>query len=400
MLQGKKIILGVCGSIAAYKSALLIRQLVKEGAEVKVIMTRAATQFISPLTLATLSKHPVVIDFFDQNSGEWQSHIDLGLWADVFLVAPVSANSLARLANGHCDNMLSAVYLSARCPVFLAPAMDVDMYHHPATEDNIRKLKSFGNHIIDAGYGELASGLVGEGRMAEPEEILQILKPFLLDSNQSLTGKKILVTAGPTYESIDPVRFIGNHSSGKMGYAIAQKFAELGAKVILVSGPSSVLLENNDIEIKNVTTAQEMYEQCAEVYQHVDMAIFAAAVSDYRPAQTYDQKLKKGIQDLKIALTKTLDIAAEMGKRKKPHQINIGFALETNNELDNAYQKLISKNFDYIILNSLQDQGAGFGHDTNKIRIINRDNKIAEYELKSKKAVAEDIVNFIMKETL
>jgi phosphopantothenoylcysteine decarboxylase / phosphopantothenate---cysteine ligase len=396
MLHGKKIIIGVCGSIAAYKAAYLVRLLVKEGAEVKVIMTEAASQFIAPLTLSTLSKNPVIKDFFEQSSGQWHSHVELGLWADVFVIAPASANTIGHLANGICENMLSAVYLSARCPVFFSPAMDLDMMQHPSVANNIKKLISYGNTIIEPAFGELASGLHGVGRMAEPEEIVERLKLFLGTKELPLKGKKIMVTAGPTYEAIDPVRFIGNHSSGKMGYAIAEHVAELGGTVYLISGPVSIKTKNPAIKLEKVCSAKEMYEASAEIYSEMDISIFAAAVADYTPKHAFDQKLKKGISHLNIELTKNVDIASELGKQKKDGQLNIGFALETENEVVNASEKLKSKNFDLIVLNSLRDTGAGFNHDTNKIRLIHNNNKIDEFELKSKEEVAKDIVKAII----
>ena len=395
MLRGKNILLGVTGSIAAYKAAMLIRLLVKEGANVKVIMTPAATGFIGPLTLSTLSKNPVHIDFFKEESGEWTSHVELGLWADVFIVAPATANTMAKFANGLCDNLLSAVYLSARCRVFLAPAMDLDMYRHSATQRNINTLKSHGNRIIDAAYGELASGLVGEGRMAEPEELLAVLKDFF-DEQQPLKGKKAVVTAGPTHEAIDPVRFIGNHSSGKMGFAIAEQLAALGAEVTLISGPSGQTVSNPAINLIRVVSAGEMYEKTTLYFDDSDITVLAAAVADYKPEQAAKGKIKKEQETLTIQLTKTVDIAAALGKKKRKGQIIVGFALETDNELENARKKLEKKNFDMIVLNSLKDEGAGFGHDTNKITIIHRDGQSKNFELKPKDEVAADIVNEIM----
>lgn len=395
MLRGKKILLGVCGSIAAYKSALLTRLLIKEGAEVKVIMTEAASHFITPLTLSTLSKNPVLLDFYQKDTGEWQSHVDLGLWADLFLIAPLSANTMASLANGICNNLLTAVYLSARCPVMHAPAMDVDMFQHPATRQNLEKLKSFSNQVLASGYGELASGLTGEGRMLEPEQILnEIQKSF--NQNLPLNGIKTMVTAGPTHEAIDPVRYLGNHSSGKMGFAIAETLAAAGAIVELISGPVGLSSSHPNIHLQKVTSADEMYQACNKVYQQSKINVFAAAVADYKPTQQFEQKVKKGIDNLEIALQKNKDIAAECGENKKENQIHVGFALETENELDNAFLKLKKKNFDIIVLNSLQDAGAGFAHDTNKIKIIDKNNKIKDFELKDKYNVAKDIVNEII----
>jgi phosphopantothenoylcysteine decarboxylase / phosphopantothenate---cysteine ligase len=396
MLRGKKIIIGVCGSIAAYKAAFLVRLFVKEGAEVKVAMTEAASHFIAPLTLATLSKNPVIRDFFDESSGQWHSHVDLGLWADAIVVAPASANTIGHFANGICENMLSAIYLSARKQVFVAPAMDLDMMRHPSVTQNIGKLKSYGNVIIEPAYGELASGLHGVGRMAEPEEILEVLKKYFEGPDQPLKGKKALVTAGPTYETIDPVRFIGNHSTGKMGYAIAQRIAELGGEVDLVSGPVSIEAKHPSIKVTKIHSASEMYEVSAKIYPNVDIAVFAAAVADYAPKHPSGHKIKKGIPNLSIELVKNVDIAFELGKMKLQHQVNVGFALETEDELENAWAKLRSKNFDMVVLNSLRDDGAGFGHDTNKITLLKKDNKTENFELKSKEEVANDIVKAII----
>lgn len=395
MLRGKKILLGVCGSIAAYKSALLIRLLIKEGAEVKVIMTKAASHFITPLTLSTLSKNPVLLDFFKEESGEWHSHVELGLWADLFLIAPLSANTTASFAHGICNNLITAVYLSARCPVMIAPAMDVDMFQHPATQQNVKKLQSFGNHVLESAYGELASGLTGEGRMLEPEQILAEVKKFF-KQDQPLAGIKALVTAGPTHEAIDPVRYLGNHSSGKMGFALAEQLACAGAEVTLISGPTHLATNHAGIDLLKVTSADEMFAKCQQIFPQVQLSIFAAAVADYKPAHQFKQKLKKGMDNLEIALHKNVDIAATLGESKKEGQINVGFALETENELDNAYLKLKKKNFDLIVLNSLRDAGAGFAHDTNKIKIIDKDNKIKDFELKDKYNVAKDIVNEII----
>ncbi len=394
MLRGKNILLGVTGSIAAYKAAVLIRLLVKKGASIKVIMTPSATEFIGPLTLSTLSKGPVLIDFYEKNSGEWTSHVELGLWADAFIIAPATANTIAKFANGLCDNLLTAVYLSARCPVFIAPAMDLDMYRHPTTQGNIKMLKSHGNRFIDTEYGELASGLTGEGRMAKPEYLAEVLDSFF-EEDLPLKNKKALVTAGPTYEAIDPVRFIGNHSSGKMGYAIAEELASRGAEVVLVSGPTNQTLKDSSIQLIHVTTAQEMYEKTANFFEDSDIAVLAAAVADYKPTQTSDQKIKKEKDNLTIKLTKTVDIAEALGKRKREEQLVVGFALETDNELDNARKKLEKKNFDLIILNSMKDPGAGFGYDTNKITIIDRSGATKSFDLKAKREVARDIVDEI-----
>jgi phosphopantothenoylcysteine decarboxylase/phosphopantothenate--cysteine ligase len=395
MLRGKNILVGITGSIAAYKSAILIRSLVKEGANVKVIMTSSATEFISPLTLSTLSKNPVNLDFFNEKSGEWTSHVELGLWADLYVIAPATANSIAKFANGICEDLLAAVYLSARCPVYIAPAMDMDMYRHASTRNNVAILMKYGNNIIDADHGELASGLIGEGRMAEPEEIVQILQNHFR-ATELLAGKTALVTAGPTVEAIDPVRFISNHSTGKMGYAIAKELADLGVKVKLVSGPVSLTLNHENIEVIRVTSADEMFSKSSEIFPNSDLTVLAAAVADYKPAKAETEKIKKKQQSLEIVLEPTVDIAATFGKSKRKNQFIVGFALETDNELDNALQKLKKKNFDMIVLNSLKDQGAGFGHDTNKVTIIHKDNELKHFELKSKKEVAGDIVQEII----
>lgn len=395
MLQDKKIIIGISGSIAAYKAAILTRLLVKSGAEVKIVMTTSASEFITPLTLSTLSKNPVLSKFSKNDAGEWNNHVDLGLWADAMIIAPASANTIAKMAQGHCDNLLLATYLSAKCPVFLAPAMDLDMYKHPAVQENLSRLKTFGHEVIEARHGELASGLVGTGRMEEPENIVEVLANFF-SQDKPLAGKKALVTAGPTYEAIDPVRFIGNHSSGKMGYAIAEKLQQAGAEVTLVSGPTNQLTPHADIHLIQVKSAEEMHDACTKVYSDTDITVLTAAVADYRPAQQADQKIKKSSDNLSIELVKTHDIAQALGKLKKNGQFTVGFALETQNELSNAQEKLTRKNFDLIVLNSLQDKGAGFGHDTNKISIIDRQNKVTNFELKDKKSVAQDIVNTII----
>jgi phosphopantothenoylcysteine decarboxylase/phosphopantothenate--cysteine ligase len=395
MLQKKKILLGVTGSIAAYKAAVLARLLVKSGAEVKVVMTPASKDFITPLTLATLSKNPALSEFQNKENGEWNNHVDLGLWADAMVIAPASANTIAKMANGICDNLLLATYLSARCPVFFAPAMDLDMLKHPATVSNIEKLKSFGNLLITSAHGELASGLTGFGRMAEPEEILEILAHFFEHGNV-LKGRTALVTAGPTFEAIDPVRFIGNHSSGKMGYAIAEALAKLGASVNLVSGPTNQAVSHPGIKMIRTTSAEEMHDACVKIFPKCDITVLSAAVADYRPSSISSQKIKKSDNTLTLDLVQTKDIAAALGKQKGPSQIIVGFALETENEVANAEKKLISKNFDLIVLNSLRNEGAGFATDTNKITIIDRQNRAKEFPLKSKKEVARDIVNAIL----
>ncbi len=394
MLQGKKILLGVTGSIAAYKTAHLTRLLIKQGADVKVIMTPAALGFITPLTLSTLSRNPVLIQFQKDETGEWNNHVELGLWADVMVIAPASANTLAKMANGICDNLLLATYLSARCPVLFAPAMDLDMLQHPATRNNLATLEKFGNHTIAPGFGELASGLVGHGRMAEPEEIMIRLEA-LFSQKKKLVGKKALVTAGPTYEPIDPVRFIGNYSSGKMGFAIAEALAQEGAHVDLVSGPTHERTSQSGIMLHPVTSAQEMFDQCRQLFPTADITVLSAAVADYKPLKKAEQKIKKTEGNLTLELTKTPDIAVELGKMKKNGQIIVGFALETENEKNNAEKKLVAKKFDFIVLNSLNDAGAGFGHDTNKIEIIGKDGS-HEFPLKTKKEVANDIVHTIL----
>jgi phosphopantothenoylcysteine decarboxylase / phosphopantothenate---cysteine ligase len=393
-MNGKKILIGVTASIAAYKIASLVRLLVKAGAEVQVIMTKDSQEFITPLTLSTLSKKPVYSDFIKNDQGEWTNHVDLGLWADVFLVAPASANTIAKMANGICDNLLLAVYLSAKCPVFVAPAMDLDMYLHPSTKNNLASLKNYGNTIISARHGELASGLVGEGRMAEPEELFDELQNFF-SKKKDLTNKKVMITAGPTYESIDPVRFIGNHSSGKMGLALAIECFERGADVHLICGPNQLNLQNYPFNCIEIRSSQEMYEACISLFEQMDVAIMSAAVADYKVKDIASQKIKKKDDSIQLELTKTIDILSSLGKQKKK-QILVGFALETENETANAADKLKRKNADMIVLNSLNDNGAGFGHDTNKISILHKDERIQQFGLKSKKEVAMDIINEIV----
>jgi phosphopantothenoylcysteine decarboxylase / phosphopantothenate---cysteine ligase len=394
MLQGKKILLGVSGSIAAYKSVFLVRLLIKAGAEVKVIMTPSAKDFVSPLTLSTLSRNPVVIDLFeDQN---WSNHVMLGRWADIMIIAPLSCNTLGKMANGLCDNLLLAVYLSATCPVAVAPAMDEDMWHHPSTKENIKKLSSFGNHIIPVGKGELASGLYGDGRMAEPENIIDFINSnFFL--TRRLSDKKAVVTAGPTYEPIDPVRFIGNHSSGKMGLAIAKELDSRGANVTLIMGPSQIQFNENGISLVNVKTAEEMYNAANNNFKDADIFVMAAAVADYSPEYKASEKIKKTEDKLSISLVKTKDILKSLGEKKKPGQVLVGFALETDQEKKNAIGKLQSKNADMIVLNSLRDEGAGFGHDTNKITIFDKGGQEFNFETKTKEKVAKDIVDTIIK---
>ena len=396
VLSGKKILLGVSGGIAAYKTANLVRLFIKAGAQVQVVMSPASLHFVTPLTLATLSKNPVYSTFYNEEeaTGEWNNHVELGLWADLMLVAPATANTLSKMANGNCDNLLIATYFSAKCPVYFAPAMDLDMYKHPSTLDSFHKLKSFGNIIIPAESGELASGLSGEGRMAEPENIVTFLENDLLEK-LPLKGKKILITAGPTYEAIDPVRFIGNHSSGKMGFDIANEAANKGAEVILVSGPTHLNVQHSSIKLIRVTSAQDMYDACHEYYNNVDVAITAAAVADYRPKNVADQKIKKNEATFSIELEKTKDILASLGEQKKK-QFLIGFALETENEIEHAKQKIQKKNLDLIVLNSLNDKGAGFGLPTNKVTFISKDFIVEPKELKSKEEVAQDIINKVI----
>ncbi len=397
MLKGKKIVLCVTGSIAAYKAASLVRLFVKEGAEVQVLMTSLAKEFITPLTLATLSRRSILVEFFNPENGAWNSHVDLGLWADLLLVAPATANTMGKMANGVADNLLITTYLSARCPVFIAPAMDLDMYQHPSTLRNMELLKSYGNHFIEPESGELASGLVGKGRMAEPEVITKTITDFFanIDTPLPLKGKHFLVSAGPTHEKIDPVRFIGNYSSGKMGFALAEQLATQGAEVTLVAGPSVLMVSHPSIHRINVVSAEQMFEQCISLFSQVDGAIMAAAVADYTPTHVFDAKHKRDKEDLNLVLKPTRDIAAELGRLKKEGQILVGFALETNDGLQNAKKKLVSKNLDFIVLNTLEDSGAGFNVDTNKITILDKENKILEYTLKNKADVAVDIVNYL-----
>ncbi|OMQ13273.1 bifunctional phosphopantothenoylcysteine decarboxylase/phosphopantothenate--cysteine ligase CoaBC [[Flexibacter] sp. ATCC 35103] len=396
VLNGKKILLGVSGGIAAYKTASLVRLFIKAGAHVQVIMTPASKDFVTPLTLSTLSKNPVHSSFFNQDDEDavWNNHVELALWADLILIAPATANTLSKMATGNCDNLLIATYLSAKCPVYFAPAMDLDMYKHPSTLSSFTALKQFGNIMIPAENGELASGLSGEGRMAEPENIIAFLEADL-ESKLPLKGKKILITAGPTYEAIDPVRFIGNHSSGKMGFDIANQAASLGAQVILVSGPTHYKVKNNSVEVINVISAQDMYDACHLHFNDVDVAIAAAAVADYRPKVVALQKIKKASEEFSIELEKTKDILASLGAIKK-NQYLIGFALETENEIENAKLKIQKKNLDLIVLNSLQDEGAGFKKETNKVTFIDQNFKIEPMELKAKESVAVDILNKVI----
>jgi len=394
MIKGKKILLGISGSIAAYKAIYLVRLLIKSGAEVKVVMSPSAKDFVSTLTLSTLSHNPVLVDLFDEQS--WANHVMLGRWADLMLMAPLSCNSLSKMAHGQCDNLLLATYLSATCPVVVAPAMDEDMWHHPATQQNLQRLQSFGNTIIPVDHGELASGLFGDGRMAEPEAIIKFLDDnFFLE--QSLRDKKALVTAGPTYEAIDPVRFIGNHSSGKMGIAIAKELSRRGADVSLVLGPTSQKIAANGIRLIRVNSAEEMYNACHEAFGKTDLAVMSAAVADYTPVNKAAQKIKKAENNLTLELTKTKDILKSLGAIKTKNQVLVGFALETINEREYAQKKLVEKNADLIVLNSLNDSGAGFGHDTNKITIFKKSGEEVQFETKSKDEVAKDIVDVIIK---
>ncbi|WP_213190362.1 bifunctional phosphopantothenoylcysteine decarboxylase/phosphopantothenate--cysteine ligase CoaBC [Cloacibacterium caeni] len=392
-LKGKKILLAISSGIAAYKMNYLVRDFVKKGAEVKVILTPSAENFVTKVTLSTLSKNAVYSDFYDQN-GTWNSHVELALWADVLLVAPCTANTLAKMVHGICDNLVIATYMSAKCPVFIAPAMDLDMYAHPSTKENLEKAERFGHHIIPAEFGELASGLEGQGRLAEPETILQKIEDFFTQNqSKNLEGKTVLITAGPTYEAIDPVRFIGNHSSGKMGFSLAEEAVKRGAKVILISGPTSQKTSNKNIEIHRITSAKEMYDEVFKYYEKVDIAIASAAVADYAPKIVAKEKIKKSEEEFTIELVKNPDILKTMGE-KKTHQFLVGFALETQNEEENAKSKLQKKNLDMIVLNSLRDEGAGFQKDTNKVKILTHSEQ-KEFSLKSKDEVAKDILDFV-----
>lgn len=392
-LKGKRIVLGITGSIAAYKACVLIRELIKAGAEVQAVMTPSAKEFITPLTISTLTHKPVISEFFDRRDGSWHSHVDIGLWADAMIIAPATASSIAKMANGVADNMLITTYLSMRAPVFVAPAMDVDMFSHTATQENIKTLRSYGNIIIEPETGELASGLEGKGRMEEPAVIAKSLEAYFKSQNQ-LKGKRVLITAGPTYEKIDPVRFIGNYSSGKMGYALAEECAERGAEVELVSGPVSINLNRANIHITKVESAAQMYAAAVNAFPKTDIAILCAAVADFTPRETKDVKIKREKGDMAIQLVPTKDIAAELGRMKKESQFMVGFALETNDETNNAINKLKAKKLDFIVLNSLNDKGAGFSVDTNKITIISDTSKY-EYSLKPKREVAKDIIDKI-----
>ena len=395
ILSGKKILLGISGGIAAYKTAILVRLFIKNGAEVKVVMTPDAKEFITPLTLSTLSKNPVHSSFTSDDQDEtWNNHVELGMWADLILICPATANTLSKMANGNCDNLLIAVYLSAKCPVYFAPAMDLDMYKHQSTKDSISKLLENGNILIPAETGELASGLIGEGRLAEPDSILNFIEADIIKS-LPLRGKKILVTAGPTYEAIDPVRYISNHSSGKMGFEIAKKASDLGAEVFLISGPSNQKISTRSINLINVVSSKDMHEEVIRYYSEADIVIMAAAVSDFKPKDFSNKKIKKDNIQPKMELEKTKDVLLELGRLKK-NQFLVGFALENENEIENSLKKLKNKNLDLIILNSLNDKGAGFGTETNKITIINSKEEKTDYDLKDKSEVAEDILNSIM----
>lgn len=398
ILQGKHIVLGITGSIAAYKSCILIRGLIKAGAEVQVIITPAGKEFITPLTLSTLTSRPVISDFFDRRDGSWHSHVDLGLWADAMIIAPATASSIGKMANGIADNMLITTYLSMKAPVFVAPAMDLDMYRHPTTQENLARLRKNGVNIIEASEGELASHLIGKGRMEEPENIIQYISDWFYNNENGISnfleGKTVLITAGPTYEKIDPVRFIGNYSSGKMGYALAEECAMRGAKVILVSGPVNLTPIHNNIKLIQVESAAEMLEACKKVFTQSDIAIFCAAVADFTPEYKEGQKIKREKGEQLLRLIPTKDIAAVLGKMKNKKQKTIGFALETNHEIENATEKLHKKNLDFIVLNSLQNPGAGFQYDTNQISIITQNERI-DFPLKTKKEVAKDIIQIL-----
>jgi len=398
MLENKKIVLGITGSIAAYKACVLARLLIKKGAEVQVVMTPAAKEFITPLTLATLTQKPVVSEFFDRRDGSWHSHVSLGLWADAMLIAPASASTIGKMANGIADNMLVTTYLSMKAPVFVAPAMDLDMYAHPSTQHNLQRLIGYGNHVIEPGTGFLASSLEGKGRMEEPERIVEALEQYFA-KKALLSGKKVLITAGPTYEKIDPVRFIGNYSSGKMGFALAEVCAEQGAEVTLISGPVTLTTKHPAIRRIDVESAGDMYEAATKCFPKADLAILCAAVADFTPKETADKKIKRKGNDMLLRLQPTQDIAAALGAVKKKKQVLVGFALETDNELKNAHDKMERKNLDLIVLNSLQDKGAGFRVDTNKVTIIDRHHGFTSYGTKSKREVAEDIVEFIIQNT-
>lgn len=395
-LEGKRILIGVTGSIAAYKTAILTRLLIKSGAEVQLVATTSALDFITPLTLATLSKRPVLSNFFEKNSGQWHNHVELGLWADLFLVAPLSANTLSKFAQGACDNLLTATYLSCRCPVMLAPAMDLDMYQHPSVRANLQKVASNGNVVLDAETGELASGLSGQGRMMEPEHILERVFDFFTTKNE-FSGKKVLITLGPTQEALDPVRFLSNHSSGKMGFALAQAFKAAGAEVYVVAGPVSLKLEGHGFQVQRVTTAAEMYAAAKAVHGQMDVVVFAAAVADFRPESPATQKIKKQGEAMPLRLVPNVDIAVELGNLKKGGQIHVGFALETEQEEAHAKAKLVRKNFDLVVLNSASEEGVGFKHDTNRVRIFHKNGEEVQTDLLPKFDIAGIIVEEVSK---
>jgi phosphopantothenoylcysteine decarboxylase/phosphopantothenate--cysteine ligase len=394
-MKGKRILLGITGGIAAYKIASLIRLLKKNEAEVKCIMTPASCDFISPLTISTLSENPVYIDFWNRKNGEWTNHVDLALWADVYLIAPLTANSLAKIAHGFCDNLLGACYLSAKCPVIVAPAMDLDMYSHETTNENLTLLQKRGNKVIPAESGDLASGLVGQGRLAEPENIFSYLQAFF-QYQHSFEGQKVLITAGPTLENIDPVRFISNHSSGKMGYKIAEKFLDAGAEVVLISGPSQEKLHHKNLTLIRIEGALELLQEVKNHWKSSTIGVFAAAVADYRVKEQATQKIKKSDDELTLTLVKNPDVLLWAGENKAENQYLVGFALETTNALEHAKAKIKKKNLDLIVLNTLEDDGAGFKHDTNRIDLIDKDNKITSFELKDKSLVAQDLLNYIL----
>ena len=397
MIKGKNILLGITGSIAAYKAAMLVRLLIKEGASVQVLMTPYAKEFITPLTMATLSKNPILVDFFNPENGDWNSHVDLGTWADLYLIAPATANTIGKMAHGIADNLLLTTYLSAKCDVMVAPAMDLDMYQHPANLKNLEILKSYGNIIVEPATGELASGLSGKGRMEEPDRLVKSLTDHF-NSKKKLRNKKFLVTAGPTYEKIDPVRYIGNYSSGKMGFAIAEALSKQGAEVYLVSGPTAIETEDNTITVNRVQSAEQMHSKAMELFPEMDGAILSAAVSDFKSNLSHSEKIKRGKEKWVLELEPTKDIAESLG-HIKGNRLLAGFALETDKEVENAKNKIRKKNLDFIVLNSLKDQGAGFQHETNKIKIIDKENNISDFELKSKQEVAKDIVNKIIQYT-
>ncbi|WP_107037680.1 bifunctional phosphopantothenoylcysteine decarboxylase/phosphopantothenate--cysteine ligase CoaBC [Brumimicrobium mesophilum] len=396
MLKGKRIVIGISGGIAAYKIAFLIRILKQKGAEVKCILTSASSDFITPLTVSTLSQNPAYIDFWNKDNGEWTNHVEMGAWGDVILLAPLTANTLAKIANGYCDNLLTATYLSAKCPVIVAPAMDLDMYSHETTTENLRKLESHGVKVIPAEEGFLASGLIGQGRMAEPETIVEELESFFSISS-TMEGHKVLVTAGPTYEAIDPVRFIGNHSTGKMGFAIVESLLERGAKVILIAGPTQCEIHHENLTRIDIKTADEMLAAAQKNFPNCTGGIFAAAVSDYRPKSIAEQKIKKSSDEMTIEMIKNPDVLKTIGQSKSEDQFLVGFALETNNAVEYGAEKLKKKNLDLIVVNSLEDEGAGFGHDTNKITLLDFNNKTTKFELSSKKVVANNILDYLIK---